>query len=207
MSTTVSAYRPKAAVGAPNNNLSLLAYTENVEEKLTAANLPGSAAVLTALTASRVAFAAAIKNKTSTKDVGNALTTAKQDVRDNLNHVKDFVNGAAEKAPPDQAKAIIESTGLKCKKHVIRVKLPLEAKYGGLSGSVTLIALSGGRSTTYYFQVCTDQKSWTSLPNVMKCKTTATGLTVGTTYYFRVQIQTAKKGLGDWSAAVSFVVR
>ena len=52
----------------------------------------------------------------------------------------------------------------------------------------------------------TDQKTWTACPNVMKCKTTVPGLTVGTTYYFRVQTQT-NKGLSDWSMVVSFVAR
>ena len=204
---TVSVLRQKAVVGAPRANLPLLAFSQSVEQKVTNnANLPGIGAVLTNLSAAVTAFDAALKNKGSTKDVGDSCTAAKQSVFDNLNHVKDFVNSAAEKAPPDQAKAIIESAGFRSRKVVVRVKLPIEVKYGGISGAVLLVAQGAGRNAVYYFQLCTDQKSWTALPNVLKCKTTATGLTVGTTYYFRVQTQTSK-GLGDWSSVVSFAVR
>ena len=58
----------------------------------------------------------------------------------------------------------------------------------------------------YTFQLSTDQKSWTSLPLALKAKTTVSGLTVGTTYYFRFQVLT-KKGLRDWSGVVSYVAR
>ncbi len=61
-----------------------------------------------------------------------------------LAHAKDFVNGVAEKAPPDQAKAIIESSGFRSRKVVVRTKLPLEVKYGGISGVVLLVAAQAG---------------------------------------------------------------
>ena len=40
----------------------------------------------------------------------------------------------------------------------------------------------------------------------MKATTTISGLTVGTTYWFRVRVQT-RKGMTDWCAPVSLVVR
>jgi hypothetical protein len=52
----------------------------------------------------------------------------------------------------------------------------------------------------------TDQKTWVACPQVFKAKMVISGLTVGTTYYFRFQAQT-RKGLQDWSTVVSFVVR
>ena len=81
----------------------------------------------------------------------------------------------------------------------------IDAKYGGLTGAVLLVALSMGRGRAYVFEYSTDQKNWTSCPTSVKVKTTVSGLTVGTTYYFRVQA-TTRKGLQDWSTIVSFVV-
>jgi hypothetical protein len=194
-------------VAPPRANLPLLAFAQKVEQKVTNnSNLPGIAAVLTALSTAVTAFDTALTNKVTEKDLANSCTAARQSVCDNLSHVKDFVNSIAEKASPDQAMAIIESAGLRARKTVVRTKSPLKIKYGGLSGSVLLVASGAGRGAVYYFQVSTDQKSWTALPNVMKCKTSATGLTVGTTYYFRVQTQTSK-GLTDWTTVESFVVR
>ena len=72
-------------------------------------------------------------------------------------------------------------------------------------GVVLLVARSMGEGSSYAFAFSTDQKSWTSCPTSLKVKTTVSGLTVGTTYYFRVQA-TTKKGLQDWSTIVSFVV-
>ena len=69
-----------------------------------------------------------------------------------------------------------------------------------------LVARAAAKSAMYFFQVSTDERNWTACPNVMKAKTMVTGLTVGTTYYFRFQAHT-RKGLGDWSMTVSFVVR
>ena len=204
---TVTVHRPKAVVDPPRANLALLAFTEKVELKLTNnPNFLNIGTVLTDLTDARKAFGDGLKAKGTKKDVGQACAGAKRAVLDKLTHAKDFVNGEAEKAPPDQAKAIIESAGFRAKKFVVRTTLPLDVKYGGLAGAVLLVALSAGKKAVYYFQVSTDQKTWTACPNVMKCKTTVTGLTVGTLYYFRVQTQTPK-GLGDWTMVVTFVAR
>ena len=208
MATTVQVYRPRAAVYAPRTNLALIAFSLKVEGKLgNAANFPNPGTIVTDLTAARLAFNTALTNKGTIKDVSDTCSAAKQTVFDCLNHAKDFVNGLAEKATPDQAKAIIELSGFGTRKVVVRTVLPIEVKYGGISGAVLLVAQGAGRNAVYYFQLCTDQKSWTALPNVLKCKTTATGLTVGTTYYFRVQTQTSKGGLGDWTSVLGFVVR
>jgi hypothetical protein len=204
---TVKIHRPRAVAGAPKPNLALLAFVEKVEQKLTNnPNFPNVGTVLTELTAARTAFSAALGDKKTKKDVGQTATAARQVLIDKLGHAKNHVNSVAEQATPDQAKAIIESAGFRTRKVVVHTKVPLAAKYGGTSGSVLLVALAAGRNAVYYFEVSTDQKSWTSCPNVMKCRTTVAGLTVGTTYYFRFRAQTPK-GVGDWSQVVDFVVR
>ena len=80
------------------------------------------------------------------------------------------------------------------------------AIYSGSDISVTaLVALSAGRGAVYVFEYSTDMKNWTAVPQVFRAKTTISGLTVGTTYYFRFQAQ-SHKGLQNWSDPVSFVV-
>jgi hypothetical protein len=138
--------------------------------------------------------------------VTDARTAAKQGVVDALNHVTDYVNSVVEKLAPDQGQAVIESAGLKAKKRSAYAKPPLQVKYGGLSGVVQIIALAAAKSATYYFEYSVDEKNWVACPNVLKCKTTLSGLTVGTTYYFRFHAQT-NKGLTVLSNVVSFVVR
>ncbi len=205
--TTVSSSRPKAVADAPRPNPALLAFVLNVVQKMTNnPNFPNPGTVVTDLRAAASALGTAITNKGTTKAVANALTLARQNVLDKVGHAKDFVNGAAEKLPADQAKAIIESAGFRTRKVVVRSVLPLEVKDGPLSGTAALVARAVAKDAVYFFQVSTDQKNWTALPSVMKCRTTATGLTVGTTYSFRFQAQT-RKGLGDWSEIVSFVAR
>ena len=204
---TVRVYRPRAVVDLPRPNRTLIAFAQKVELKLTNnASFPNPGTIVTDLTDARTAFSAAVTNQASQKNVADACASAKQALRDALNHAKDFVNRAAEKAPPDQAKAIIESSGLRARKVVVWTRLPLVVKYGGVSGAVLLVTIGAGRCAVYYFEVSTDQKSWSACPNSLRCKTTVTGLTVGTTYSFRVRTQTPK-GLGDWTDVVSFVVR
>ena len=205
--TTVTSSRPKAVADAPRPNPALLAFVLNVVQKMTNnPNFPNPGTVVTDLSAAASALGIAITNKGTTKEVANALMSARQNVLDKVGHAKDFVNGAAEKAPADQAKAIIESAGFRIRKVGVRMVLPLEVKDGALSGTAALVAHAAGKDAVYFFQVSTDQKNWTALPSVMKCKTTASGLTVGTTYYFRVQAQT-RKGFGEWSGIVPFVAR
>jgi hypothetical protein len=204
---TPSVRRPRAVVDPPKANLALIAFVENVEQKMTNnINFTTLGTVVSDLTAARTTFSKCVSNNTTQRDVANACTAAKQVVFEKLTQAKSYVNGVAAQASPDQANAIIESSGFRTRKIVVRTKLPIEAKYGGIAGAVLLIALGAGRSAVYYFQVSTDQKTWTACPNVMRCRTTVSALTVGTTYYFRVQTQT-NKGLSDWSSVVSFVVR
>src|SRR5262249_6609265 len=134
---TINVVRPKGVVRPPRANQGLLAFAENVEQKTTNSQyLPNAGAVIGNLAIARKAFATALANQKEQKHVSDALTLAKQGVIKALGHLADYVNSEAEKAPPDQAKAMIESAGLRVKKVVVRVHLPLEVKYGGLAGVV-----------------------------------------------------------------------
>jgi hypothetical protein len=139
------------------------------------------------------------------KDVSEAKSSARTTVLQKLDAVLAFVNLAAQSLPPDQARALIQSVGLPIRQVAVHNKQQLAAKYGGIAGAVLLVALAAAKQAGYVFEFSTDQKNWVATPQVFKAKTVISGLTVGTTYYFRFQAQ-ARKGFQDWSMVVSFVV-
>ncbi len=207
MGTQIRVFRPKAVADRQTKDGPLLEFAEMVVAKITNnPNFTSPGTVLTDLAAATTAFGTALTNKGTQKDVGNALASARQNLVDKITHTKDYVNGCSEKAPADQAKAIIESSGFRVRKVVVRTKLPVDVKYGPNSGTAVVDARAVARDAVYFFQVSTDQKTWASCGQIMKCKTTVTGLIPGTTYYFRVQAQT-RKGLVDWTAPVGIVMR
>ena len=57
----------------------------------------------------------------------------------------------------------------------------------------------------YEWQQSTDGKRWTNLPMTLEAKTGVSGLTPGSTYYFRVQ-SFVKTGAENWSQVVSLLV-
>jgi beta-xylosidase len=83
----------------------------------------------------------------------------------------------------------------------------LTVKQGSVSGTVTLSAKAAAKKAAYNWQYSTDQKTWTSLPQTLKAKTGVSGLTAGTTYYFRSQALTPKGGDGDWGQVISLLVK
>jgi hypothetical protein len=103
------------------------------------------------------------------------------------------------------AAAMIHSVGLSVGKRSTAKKPPLAAKYGKVSGAVLLVALAVAKGAMYWYEYSLDQKSWVSVPQIMKASVTITGLTPGQVYYFRFKAQ-ARKGMGDYSQIVSLLV-
>jgi hypothetical protein len=203
----IKTYRPKAVVDPPRANHPLRAFAERVVEKMTNnPNFTSPGSVVTDLAAATKAFAGALTDSRSLKDMAETLAAAKHAVLDGLFHVKDYVNSVAEKAPADSALAIIESSGLRARKVVVPDKQPLSVKYGGLEGVALIIALAAAKAAMYFFEYSTDKENWVPFAQIMKSKTKLSGLTVGTMYYFRVRAQT-RKGLGDWTQSVPYLAR
>jgi hypothetical protein len=200
----INEYRVRAAVGRPKPDPALLTFGQTVSQKVTAGFNPPPPS-LAELNGALPAFATAIQDAKTQKGTAAALTEARQGVINALNHVRNDIDAIAQKQPPDQGKATIESAGLKAKKIAVRVKPPLAAKYGGVSGVVVLVALAVAKGAMYFWQVSTDQAHWTDCPSSnTKSMTTLVGLTPGTLYYFRFRAQT-RKGMGDWSPSVSLI--
>ncbi len=200
----IEEYRVRAVVDHPNGNMALLTFGRGVAQKVQA-NFNPAPAALADLIAALALLATAIQNAAEQKGTRKALLAARQAVIDALNDLRAQVEAIARKQPPDVGKATIESAGLRVKKVAVRAKPRLEAQHGPISGTVVLVALAVAKYAMYFWQVSTDQRTWTDCPSSNTfSKTTLVGLTPGTLYYFRFRAQTAK-GLGDWSAPVSLI--
>jgi hypothetical protein len=125
-----------------------------------------------------------------------------------LFQLRDYVRTVALQQPTlQEAIQVIVDAGMSVKGFTPYKKPELAAKYAGAMGDVLLVAAAIARAKSYYWSWSTDMKVWGSLPETTGAKTKATGLTVGTTYYFRVRALVTRTGLTEWSQVVAFVVR
>jgi len=113
-------------------------------------------------------------------------------------------------ATPDQAASLIAAARMTSVTIPARQK-PLLGARNGPSGTVLLEAnaslLDGThRRKTFNWRMTTDgEKTFTGLPSTPVGKTTVSGLTPLTTYYFRFRA-TTRKGSGAYSQVVSLLV-
>jgi hypothetical protein len=126
-------------------------------------------------------------------------------VKNDLQHLMDYVQGVADNNPSD-AEAIIQSAGLAVRKIGTHTKNDLEAEQGEASGTVKLTAKAAAARASYEWSYSLDQKTWTTLPVTLQAKTVVTGLPSGSVVYFRVRPVT-KSGEGATSQAVSLLVQ
>jgi hypothetical protein len=153
---------------------------------------------IAALVAAESAVLSRLKGAAVTRDEKLAI------VKDDLLHLKNYVQGVAD-ANPGTAQSIIESAGMGLRKVTVRMKGDLVVEQGAVSGSAHLVAKAAGRRAAYEWQYSTDQKSWSYGPTTLGAKADILGLTVGTTYYFRVSV-VLKTGEGNFGQVVSLTV-
>ena len=155
---------------------------------------------ITALSNAETAVLA--RTKGAVQDRNAKLATLRTD----LETLKSYIQGVADAANPTNAASIVESAGMTVRKITLHDKPALGVKQGSVSGTVNLTAKAPAHRASYAWQYSTDQKTWTSAPQTLQAKTGVSGLTAGTTYYFRVQVLTMT-GEGDWSQIVSLLVK
>jgi fibronectin type III domain protein len=125
-------------------------------------------------------------------------------VKNDLVVLRTYVQSVAD-ANPSTAEAIIEGAGMTLRTVTLHDKPALSVKLGDVSGSVLLAAKAAADRAAYDWQYSIDQKTWTEVPQTLKAKTSISGLTAGTMYYFRVQAL-IKTGEQNWSQVVSVLV-
>ena len=130
-----------------------------------------------------------------------ALRLMKRD----LQQLRAFVQSLAD-ADPEHAAQIIESAGLFVLVRSVHVKPDFEIRQGATSGTVTAHIRSRGPGATYWWELSTDSKVWTTFPPTRVANNHFANLTPGTVYAFRYQVLTAA-GLSEWSQIVTFMVK
>jgi hypothetical protein len=104
-----------------------------------------------------------------------------------------------------EATAMVESAYMSVRTVTTRPTPELRVKNAGVSGKVKIAAKAVATAAVYSFEYSVDQSSWTPLPNTMKSRTEASGLTSACVYYFRFSAFT-RAGQRDYSQVVSLLV-
>ncbi len=123
-----------------------------------------------------------------------------------LQQLKAYVQKTVD-ADQEHAPALIQSAGMGMKKVVVRAARVFAVKSGPVSGSVSLVTARAAKRASYEWAFSSDGgKTWQEARATLRSRTSITGLQPGTAYLFRVRPVT-KKGDGDWSQPLSFVVQ
>jgi hypothetical protein len=117
-----------------------------------------------------------------------------------------YIQATAD-AGADSGGSIILSAGVAVRKSPTRAPRVFHAAAGAVSGSAKLVAASAGHRSSYEWQYSIDGgKTWVPAAVTLKASTTVAGLAPGATAQFRYRPVT-KTGEGDWSQAVSLIVK
>jgi hypothetical protein len=122
-----------------------------------------------------------------------------------VDELRAYVQKIAD-ADQENGAAIIESAGMAVRKPPTTRKRVFDVRQGRVSGTVDVTAPVVARRACYDWQWSTDGgKTWVSAPSTMRSKTSMV-FPAGSTVSFRFRANT-KTGEGDWSQAVSFLVK
>jgi len=204
-----SIHRATITLDLPKKNADLVLFANNVVQKLTNnPSFPNPTPTLAALTAAvadlQAAETAALSRAKGAATVRNGKRAVLVSL---LQQLRGYAQSVAD-ATPENGAAIIESAGLAVRKITAHGKRAFAAKPGALSGSATVTAATAGPRSSYEWQYSTDGgKTWVTAPATTQGKTTIAGLPTGSTVQFRYLAVTPKGGQGDWSQAVSLLVK
>jgi hypothetical protein len=192
---------------SPNKVPALVTYCQGIVKAMTGnAAFPSDAPALAAVTA-------AVNDLQTAETAALARTKGAVAVRNDkraalvvlLQQLRGTVQAAAD-ANMENGASIIQGAGMEVRKTPARVPRVFDAKPGAVSGSAKLVAASAGARSSYEWQYSTDGKTWVTAPSTIQAKTTIPGLTPGSTVQFKYRAVT-KTGEGDWSQAVSLIVK
>jgi hypothetical protein len=127
--------------------------------------------------------------------------------------LQSYVQGLCDSLSVADAETLIKAAGMVVAKDSAHAKLPLTATLTSVPGNVHLAAVRAGlvgttharRKAMFCWEMSVDGKTWTALPTTPLASTLVTGLTLLSTYWFRVSV-TVSSTPGTWSQAVSILV-
>ena len=204
-----SIHRATITLDVPAKIADVILYATNIVQKMTGnpsfpTPTPTVAALDAALSDLHAAETVALSRAKGSATVRNDKRTVLISL---LQQLRGYVQSVAD-ATPENGASIIESAGLKVRKISAPGKRAFAAKPGALTGSAIVTAATAGPRSSYEWQYSTDGgKTWVFAPATTQGKTTVAGLPFGTTVQFRYLAVTPKGGQGDWSPAVSMLVK
>jgi hypothetical protein len=208
MAQSKSVQRSLVTLNLPRRVPALIPYVQSVVTVMTSnahypTPVPALSDVSAAVTALQTAESAALSRLKGTVVVRNdkkaALVTLMQELRNYIQKVAD--------ADPENAAAIIQSSGLPVKKTAVHKPRVFTAKPGAVSGSVDVVAVTAARRASYEWQYSTDcGKTWIEAAPSLRARTTISGLPVAASVQLRYRSVT-KSGPGDWSQPLTVVVK
>jgi hypothetical protein len=205
---TPTTHRTVAVLKLPTRVTDFVKFAQAVLAAMTGnTHFPNPSPTLAAVTALITALAnAETATQTRAKGTVPARNAARAALLTALHQLKAYVQQVAD-ADPDNAAAIIVSSGLSVQKTTARDKQAFTAKPGTISGSVDVVAKAVAHRAAYEWEWSADGgKTWTTAPATLGARTTVTGLPVGTSCTFRFRPLT-KTGEGDWSQVVTVLVK
>jgi hypothetical protein len=213
-----TAIRPHATFGTEKKNTSgVLGRSQTMYSAISSniAMFAGLPITMPAFLALITALAAAQQTATGTKAKGTASTrnSKRNAVWTAMSNVQSCVQGLADAMSVADATTLIEAAGMLVARAATRRKETLTATLTAAPGVVQLAAnrtaLVGAadahKKVTFNWETSTDGKTWQALPSGAYASTNASGLTLMTTYAFRVSV-TVGNTPGAWSQAVSVLV-
>ena len=208
MSTNTEPRGPVAVLMLPELNKALITFTRAVyNAMLNNPAFPSPNPPLDVFAADIAAFEDA-ETKAASRAKGSASLrdAKKKKVREDLVHLRDYVQSVVEtNTSPAAAAALIESAFMTVRKVPKRTFPDLSAKNADVSGKVLLSAKSVAPVAVYYWEHSLDQSTWTRLPETMLTRTEVVGLTSAQVYSFRFRTYT-RAGWQDYSPVVSLLV-
>ncbi len=206
MAATPIVKRTTAVLKIPTRKSGVGAFATSVINAMTNnAAFPNPTPSLATVAADLAAYEAA-EAQVVTRVKGAAVTRNAKFItlHADLEHLMAGVQQAADANPPN-AQSLIEGAGFTIRKTASKPKSEIKIVPGGVPGSVKLTAKAVAARASYEWQYSTDQKTWTNAPSSLQAKTVITGLTTGTTVYFRFRGVT-KAGEGAYSQVVQILV-
>jgi cell pole-organizing protein PopZ len=199
---------PVAALMLPKQNKVLITVAKAIVDRMSNNPLfPSPTPTLASVQADITAFEdAEIQAASKAKGAAAARDAKARKVKEDLHHLRDYVQSVAEaQANPAAAAAVIESAFMTVRKPGTRTKPALRARNTGVSGNVSLDAKAVAHAATYYWQFSLDQQTWTNVPETMRAKALITGLMSARIHYFRFRALTRAGEIG-FSQVVSLLV-
>jgi hypothetical protein len=200
---------PVAALMLPKTHKGLITFAKAILDRLTNnPSFPSPTPTLAVFQADIAALEdAEMKAASKAKGAAAARDAKSRKVKEDLNHLRDYVQSVAEtQANPATAAAIIESAFMTVRKPANRSKPELRARNTDASGTVALAAKAVAQAATYYWQYSLDQQTWSTVPETMRARTVIAGLSSARTYYFRFRALTRAGEIG-FSQVVNLLVQ